>query len=278
MSEKMLCLSSWLAKEGEYSPFYQRFTKELKKRRERWRLLEKTRDIWCRDFLPVYGAGGEPVQFRYEPGYLKGKDRYRSRPEEFLPELGITPRYCSLNLDGGNILIHGNIGIVSDRIFSENKEKDCKKVEEELRSVLELNRLIVIPSDLPRNDMTGHSDGMCRFIDDKHILLNDFGLNPGLGKEVTKCLRDAGLEVSPLQVDSGYYTENRDWLCAINFYECDHALYVPVLGMKYEEHVLRQMERCYQRKEIVPIDSSEIVRDGGALNCVSWERKERITK
>ena len=272
MSNPLLCLSSWLRDTKEYAPFYGRFTKELLKRGERWKLLEKTRDIWCRDFLPIYGAGGVPVQFRYEPTYLVGKDRYRSRHDEFLPELGISPRFCDLKLDGGNLLLHGGTAIASERVFSENSDRDEKEVEEAIRSVLELDRLIVIPCDPPERDMTGHADGMCRFIDDKHILLNDFHPESKEVKEnVGKILSDAGFEVIPLKVDSGYYKEN-DWLCAINFYESEGTLYVPVLGTIYEDDVLRKLERHFPSKEIVPIDSREIVEDGGALNCVSWEK------
>ncbi len=271
MSDRVLFLSSWLRDAKKYAPFYRRFTKELRKRGEQWKLLEKTRDIWCRDFLPIYGAGGVAVQFRYAPVYLAVKDRYRSRPEEFLPELGISPRFCDLKLDGGNLLLHGGAAIVSDRIFSENSDRDEKEVVETIRTMLELDRLIVIPCDLPKIDMTGHADGMCRFIDDKHILLNDFHPESrDLKENVEKVFRDAGFEVVPLKVDSGYYKEN-DWLCAINFYESDQALYVPVLGTMHEEDVLQQLERHFPSKEIVPIDSQEIVKDGGALNCVSWE-------
>ncbi|WP_292657283.1 agmatine deiminase family protein [Nitratifractor sp.] len=271
MSKPLLCLSSWLRDTKEYAPFYRRFTKELRKRGEQWKLLENTRDIWCRDFLPVYGTGGMPVEFRYEPAYLAGKDRYRSRPEEFLPELGISPRFCDLKLDGGNLILHGGTAVVSDRVFSENSDRDEKEIVETIRTMLELDRLIIIPCDPSDIDMTGHADGMCRFIDDKHVLLNDF--HPGsrdLKESIEKVLRDVSFEVIPLKVDSGYYKEN-DWLCAINFYESDQALYVPVLGTIYEEDVLQQLERHFPSKEIVSIDSREIVKDGGALNCVSWE-------
>ena len=34
-------------------------------------LLDGTRDVWVRDFMPVRTGSGKLVSFRYEPSYLK---------------------------------------------------------------------------------------------------------------------------------------------------------------------------------------------------------------
>jgi hypothetical protein len=40
------------------------------------------------------------------------------------------------------------------------------------------------PVEEPRYDMTGHVDGMCRWIDKDTVLMNDFSLNRRLGERV----------------------------------------------------------------------------------------------
>lgn len=34
-------------------------------------LLDGTRDVWVRDFMPVRTRSGQMISFRYEPSYLK---------------------------------------------------------------------------------------------------------------------------------------------------------------------------------------------------------------
>jgi len=35
------------------------------------RTIASTRDVWCRDYMPVQLAPGEFLQYRYEPDYLR---------------------------------------------------------------------------------------------------------------------------------------------------------------------------------------------------------------
>lgn len=38
--------------------------------------LTNTKDIWCRDYMPIQNRLGELVQFKYNPSYLKGKKEW----------------------------------------------------------------------------------------------------------------------------------------------------------------------------------------------------------
>ena len=72
-----------------------------------FRLLKATKDIWCRDYLPVQTASGRLVQFRYEPSYLKGEEWRSSRSDvkEVCRANGFQPIFSNINLDGGNVLL-----------------------------------------------------------------------------------------------------------------------------------------------------------------------------
>ena len=39
---------------------------------DRLRMILGTKDIWCRDFMPVQSAPDRFIQFRYDPDYLSG--------------------------------------------------------------------------------------------------------------------------------------------------------------------------------------------------------------
>ena len=94
----------------------------LEKHNVKYRLLKGTKDIWCRDYMPVQTKSGKLVQFRYEPSYLKGLewDSVRSDVHEICKTNGIKPIFSDINLDGGNVLICEGRARISDRVFSEN--------------------------------------------------------------------------------------------------------------------------------------------------------------
>jgi agmatine deiminase len=45
------------------------------------RIIRSTRDVWCRDFMPVQVAPGQFVRFCYGPDYLRGHEHLITRPE-----------------------------------------------------------------------------------------------------------------------------------------------------------------------------------------------------
>lgn len=68
-------------------------------------LLDGTRDIWLRDFMPVRTGSGKLVSFRYEPSYLKNDPVLRTDfRKDLAPQLGLPVTYSNINLDGGNVV------------------------------------------------------------------------------------------------------------------------------------------------------------------------------
>lgn len=84
-------------------------------------VIQGTKDIWCRDYMPVQVGEGEFVQFRYDPDYLRGYERLITRPEDVGPIPDI--EHCSASevvLDGGNVVRWGRRCIVTDKVYREN--------------------------------------------------------------------------------------------------------------------------------------------------------------
>ena len=55
---------------------FNRLTSILKKHGVEYRLLKGTKDIWCKDYMPIQTESGKLIQFRYEPSYLKGNKEW----------------------------------------------------------------------------------------------------------------------------------------------------------------------------------------------------------
>lgn len=129
--------------------------------------LTGTKDIWCRDYMPVQVGKDRFVQFRYTPSYLKAYPELRTDPTTIHTQCGITPVLSDINLDGGNIVHWRDKAILTDRLLDENPQYTRTGLIRNLEELLQVE-VILIPQI--KSDMTGHVDGMLRFVDADTIL------------------------------------------------------------------------------------------------------------
>jgi len=58
----------------------------------------------------------------------------------------------------------------------------------------------------------------------------------------------------------------------INFLTVGKLIVLPSLGKEEDEQALEQIKKYYPDYIIEQLNISELVKDGGGLNCVSWCR------
>lgn len=264
----MIYFSFLLQTDPRYKPAEQLFT-VLTANGVQYKLLDGTRDIWLRDFMPVKTKSDKYISFRYEPGYLKDNPELRTDyRREIAPSLSLENLiYSDINLDGGNIVFSParETAVISDRIFEENPKLSSAELVRELEKLLEA-RVIIIPS--LRSDMTGHADGMVRFIDENTAVGNASRSLYGLEAHIKTVLRNHGIEV----YDFPYFDSKGGSAigCYLNFLETESAIFLPVFGVDMDKKAVDTANHIFN-KTLVPININEISEDGGVLNCISWE-------
>ena len=70
----------------------------------RCRFLPETKDIWCRDYMPVQVDEDTFCQFMYDPDYLRGYDHLKTPPASCRVPAMKKCRSVDLVLDGGNVV------------------------------------------------------------------------------------------------------------------------------------------------------------------------------
>ena len=50
---------------------------------------------------------------------------------------------------------------------------------------------------------------------------------------------------------------------------------LPIFNRTEDDKVVRQFEELFNRTTIVPIVSNELSREGGIINCVTWNIKKK---
>ena len=233
-----------------------------------YRFLPNTKDIWVRDFMPVRTGSGKLVSFRYEPSYLKNDPDLRTDFRKDLAlQLGLSVTYSNINLDGGNVVFSpsGARVLISDRVFSENPEYPPAALVRELSELLEAE-VLIIPS--LKSDMTGHADGMARFLDDRTVLCNRPLSSCGFEQQVKRAVQDCGLDAVdfPFVPAGGVSAVG----CYLNYLETERAVFLPMFDIEQDAEAETSARQLFS-KEIVPVNIREIAQQGGCLNCISWE-------
>jgi len=245
----------------------------LEKHHVKYSFIKGTKDIWCRDYMPIQTESGKFIQFRYEPSYLKGKKEWedsRSDMKEVCRLNNIDATFSNINLDGGNVLICDGRAILSDRIFSENPDYKKDSLINELSKLLECE-IIIIPAQ--KADMTGHADGMVRFVDRNTILGND------RAKESQKWAKGIQKVIDQYKftyIDIPFF-EDKDRkhpISAIgiyvNYLEVNDLIVMPIFNRDEDKQALEIFKKTFPNKKIETIDYSDVAKEGGVLNCTTW--------
>ena len=264
----MLYFSSLLQTNPAYKPAADRLFAALDLYRTPYTFIQNVKDIWLRDFMPVKTKRGTYISFRYEPTYLKAYPQLRTDYRREVAEQFFFPvTYSAINLDGGNVVFSPSKtkAILSDRAFAENPAYAKVALLRELEQLLEA-QVIVVPS--LKSDMTGHADGMVRFVDENTVIGNRVPAKNGLEQRIRAVLSEHGINT----VDFPYYSSPKGSAagCYLNFLETESHILLPVFGHPMDREAIREAG-CLFPKAIVPVDIHEIAAEGGALNCISWE-------
>lgn len=276
---------------------YKNISAELKKRGIPCNFLWETKDIWCRDYMPIQMEPDRLVSYRYTPNYLQDKKyvRLQTDPEKvlhsksnelfrilpaskleedvifdgFRPIKRMKPVVDSIKvdliIDGGNIVKCGDCIVMTEKVFVENKEKSCKEVERILHDTFQCD-ILFLPWD--RKEYLGHSDGIVHYAGNGRVLLTNYiDFSIYYYRRFRKAL-ESRFEVIPLQ-----YKVNRkharSW-AYINFLQLGKLVFVPQLGIEEDEQAMEQIGKVLSDCEVIGIPALEAVRRGGALNCISW--------
>lgn len=265
----MLYFSSLLKTDLKYSSSAKNLFPVLSNCGEKFTLFDGARDIWARDYMPVKTKSGKYVSFRYEPSYLADDPQLRTNfKTDIAPSFKVDNLvYTDINLDGGNVAFSPSKEkvIISDRVYSENPSWHKAELTAKLAKLLEAN-VIIIPS--LKSDMTGHADGMVRFVNENTVVANA-PLSPfGFEAKVKKALQNHGIEV----LDFLYFDSNGDSAigCYLNFLETGQAIFLPVFSVDTDNKAVQTAKHIFH-KAIIPVNINEIAAAGGLLNCISWE-------
>jgi agmatine deiminase len=254
-----------------FPEFYRRLEQTLREQSIPFSLLPHTKDVWAVDYMPLQVTKDRFVQFIYNPDYLQSKMERNtiSDTTAICAYLGLATTKSNIVLDGGNVVRAANKAIVCEKVFKENPAYSTAGLEQALKEWLWVEELIFVPRQ--PGDFTGHADGMVRFVDKHTVLLNDYaGESKRFQRAFHQALDRAGLTCVELPYNP--YGNKTYWDatgCYINYLHMQQAVVVPQFGLTQDAAALQQLTSLFPAP-VVALDCREVARQGGVLNCISW--------
>ncbi len=248
----------------------------LEKHNVNYSFIKGTKDIWCRDYMPIQTESGKFIQFKYDPSYLKGKKEWedsRSDVREVCRSNGIKAAFSDINLDGGNVLICDGRAILSDRIFSENPNYEKETLVNELSKLLNCEIIIIPALKSKYEDLTGHADGMVRFVNGNTILGNQLAgdykyMQDGMQK-VIETFNLTYIDIPYFQDKDPKHPYSAIGIY-VNYLEVNNLIVLPVFGRDEDNQVVEILHKTFPNKQIETINYDEVAKEGGLLNCTTW--------
>lgn len=246
------------------------------------------KDIWIRDFAPLQVRTAEEyvlVKQHYAPFYFKRNDQeYAKAGNELTKNLNqlIKKRVIQLGnkpdpliIDGGNPTVNGDgMAITTDRIISDNRSYAIEEIRRIFKEKLGISELIVLPVE--PGDVTGHVDGMVRFISRQVVVVADYPEEYPEGRKfyntIASSLTDKGLTVVrllnaiPLET-KGFPPATGNY---INFLRIENKILLP--RYKGQESLFNKAKATLESyvSEVIGIDCDLLAKKGGVLNCISY--------
>lgn len=251
---------------------YQSITDTLTENHVSFGLLHNTKDIWCRDYMPIHFGTDQYVFYKYNPDYLQTPyyrhmitDVMHIEHIEYLESANT--RKLDLVIDGGNIVKCGNSIVMTEKVFAENRDKSRNEIIKLLEETFQC-KVIFLPWD--NKEIFGHSDGLIHYLESNRILMTNYAdFDKTMDSKFRKIL-EQHFEVITLNYNVKR-KHQRSW-AYINYLQLGKLILVPQLDIEEDSQAQLQIAKVLPNHKVIGIPALEAVRKGGALNCISWNK------
>ncbi len=256
----------------------------------------ETDDVWIRDYGPffVYGDDGKERIFKFgfnawgrkfPPWNLDEKIPFEIAQRENLPV-----EESPYIFEGGAIEVNGDgLGITTHPCLTgnnRNPERERENVEAAIKEALGLKDLLVLPQGLAGDHTDGHIDNAARFISKTRVAVawesdRNSPNFPALSRN--KLLIEAWLQKHygeravvdavqiPTQKRLGRGTLPASYM---NFIFLNGAIVFPKYEKGFDEKAEAYFKSAFPDRQVVGIDATSVIRQGGSLHCISKQEGE----
>ncbi|AYF76693.1 agmatine deiminase family protein [Nocardia yunnanensis] len=250
-------------------------------------------DLWVRDTGPVFvkGTGAKAgVDFHFNGWGGKQQHRRDGEVAAFVAgRAGVETVRTDLVLEGGALEVDGGgTAIITEScVLNDNRNKGWTKaeVEDELRRVLGIEKVIWLPGIAGHDITDGHTDFYARFARPGVVVAGLDNDEESFDYDVTRRhleilhhatdAKGRPLEIETLEAPSDlrYRGAGDDFAAGyINFYVCNGGVIAPQFGDARTDAAAKDtLRRLFPDREVVQIAIDGIAAGGGGIHCATQQ-------
>ena len=257
-----------------------------------------TNDAWCRDHGPAFllnrqesskhamvkwnhNAWGGKYPYELDTQIPVRIYEYLSQQDKALQlfEPGIVMEGGSIDVNGvGDLLTTTSCLLNPNR----NPHLNQEQIEEYLRSYYGVENIIWLGDGIVGDDTDGHVDDLSRFISEDTIITaveenrwdENYEMLQNNLKTLKKCRLANGKQPTIVELpmpDMVFYDNQRLPASYANFYIANNKVIFPTYRCLTDNEAAYILEACFPDREIVGIDSTDIVWGLGSFHCLSQQ-------
>lgn len=255
-----------------------------------------TNDVWCRDHGPTFVLEQgrlSAVDWIYNAwgGKFPPWDLDDAVPAKVANALSIPCRRMELVCEGGALEVDGTGRLITTEsvLLNANRNPGMGRtaIEDQLRDALGVGEILWLRAGMATDDTDGHVDTLTRFFAPGAVVTArcEDGQHPDAAilEDNRQLLRDGGLEVvdlpHPEPVIDPEAREERLPATYANFLVLNGAVVVPVYGQPArDQRACGVLGELFPGRTVIPLDTREILREGGSFHCLSQQQPRAINR
>ena len=249
-------------------------------------------DSWTRDSGPNFLSNGKDLKaacftFNAWGEQYQPYDQDALMAERIADLAGAPVIPSKLVAEGGGITVDGEGTLITTETCfpNANRNPDWSRdeIEEELKKLIGVKKVIWLPGDPYEDETNGHIDGIAMFAAPGKVLIERPGSEncewAEIQDENLKALTDQtdanGRPIELIEIRDASAAETlSDKFCMsyVNFYICNGAVIAPSYGIAEDQDARSVLSRTFPDREVVMIPIKHIAMGGGGIHCITQQQ------
>jgi agmatine deiminase len=255
--------------------------------------MHPTNDAWCRDHGPAFLINEKEkkkaiVDWNYNAwgGKYPPYDLDDVIPTLIGKQYNLEVFYPGIIMEGGSVEFNGAGSVMTSTACLLNKNRNPhltqEQIEEYLCNYYGVEQVLWVNEGIVGDDTDGHIDDTVRFTNEDTVITvleeNKNDENYELLQHNLKQLKQMrllnGKQLNIVELpmpDELMYNDQRLPCSYANFYIANHAVIIPTFRCSKDDKALQIIQSCFPYRNVVGIDSTEIIWGLGSFHCLSQQ-------
>jgi len=253
-----------------------------------------TNDAWCRDHGPAYlvNPNAENKKVIVDWGYNAWGGKYPPFDlDDVIPTLigkqfNIPVFHPGIVMEGGSVEFNGAGTLLTSTACllnpNRNPHLNQDQIEQYLRNYYGVEQILWVDEGVVSDDTDGHIDDTVRFVNEDTVLTvveedktdENYALLQHNLKQLKsmRLLNGKSLNIVELPMpDAVIWEDQRLPASYANFYISNKHVIVPTFRCAKDDVALSIIQSCFKDREVIGIDSTEIIWGLGSFHCLSQQ-------